>query len=268
VKSLIHPLAGGLLAVMLLAACGGAQTPATEAAPAAEATAAATAEAPAEAPAEATAEAPAEAPAEATADAAAEPAAAGSAVGGQRTFVIVPEQSKASYLVDEEFLGGALDKLGIAAGAVDVVGSTQQIQGQLQLNLDDLGAALGENTFTVQMNTLATGEDRRDTWIRENGPRFNDFPQATFVATAIEGAPAAYENGQEVSFKLIGDLTVRDVTQPVTFDVTARLDGDTLTGTATTRTKMSDFGIEPPNFANTLTVADEFGIEVQFVAQG
>jgi polyisoprenoid-binding protein YceI len=63
-------------------------------------------------------------------------------------------------------------------------------------------------------------------------------------------------------------LTVRDVTRPATFDVNARLAGDTLSGTATTQIKMSDFGIEPPNFANTLTVADEFRIEVQFVAKG
>ena len=117
------------------------------------------------------------------------------------------------------------------------------------------------------MNTLATDQDRRDDWIRENGPRFNDFPLATFTATAIEGAPAAYNDGDEVSFKMAGDLTVREVTQPATFDVTARLAGDTLTGVATTRLLMSTFGIEPPNFANTLTVADEFGIEVQFTAK-
>jgi hypothetical protein len=30
---------------------------------------------------------------------------------------------------------------------------------------------------------------------------------------------------------------------------------------------MSSFGITPPNFANTLTVADEFGIEVQITAR-
>ena len=99
-------------------------------------------------------------------------------------------------------------------------------------------------------------------------PRFNEYPDATFVATAIEGAPAAYDNGQEVGFKLSGDLTVRDVTKPVTFDVNAKLAGDTLSGTATTRVKLSDFGIEPPNFANTLTVADEFTIQVEFVAKG
>jgi polyisoprenoid-binding protein YceI len=62
-------------------------------------------------------------------------------------------------------------------------------------------------------------------------------------------------------------LTVREITQPVTFDVNAKLAGDTLSGTATTRLKMSDFGIEQLNFINTLTVADEFGIEVAFVAK-
>lgn len=233
-----------VLAVLLLAACGAQDAPATPAAPA---------------PAEITAEAPTEA---AAGDAAPGP------VSGQRTFVIVPEQSNASYVVDEEFFGGALAKYGIAANVGETVGSTQQIEGQLQLNLDDLGAALGENRFTVQLNTLTSDQDRRDQWIRENGPRFNEYPAATFVATAIEGAPAAYDDGQEVNFKLIGDLTVRDVTKPATFDVNAKLVGDTLSGTATAQVKMSDFGIEPPSFANTLTVADDFRIEVQFVAKG
>lgn len=227
--------------VLVLAACGGQATPAP--APAAEAP---------------VAEAPAvEAPSQGS----------GEAVSGQRTFVIVPAESKASYLVDEEFFAGALDKLGIAAGLADVVGSTQEIEGQITLNLDNLGDALGENSFTVKMNTFATDQNRRDEWILDNGPRFNDFPLATFTATSIEGAPAAYNDGDEVSFKLAGDLTVREVTQPATFDVTARLAGDTLTGVATTRALMSSFGIEPPNFANTLTVADEFGIEVQFTAK-
>lgn len=233
-----------LLLLSLLAACSGAPAAPTAA--------------PEPTPTEAQAEAPA-------ADAA--PAASSAPVAGQRTFVIVPSESKASYLVDEEFFAGALSKLGIAAGLADVVGSTQEIEGRLTLNLDDLSAPLGENSFTVKMNTFATDQNDRDNWIRENGPRFNDYPLATFTATSIEGAPAAYNEGEEVSFKLSGDLTIREITQPAAFDVTASLRGDTLTGVATTRLKMSDFGIEPPNFANTLTVADEFGIEVQITAK-
>lgn len=221
--------------------------------------------APASAPAPVATEAATEAPA--SDSPATEGEESGQPVSGQRTFVIVPAESSASYLVDEEFFGGALAKLGIPAGLVDVVGSTQEIEGQLQLNLDDLTAPLGENSFSVRMNTFTTDQNDRDQWIRRDGPRFNDFPLATFNATAIEGAPASYTEGEEVSFTLSGDLTIREVTQPATFDVTASLSGDTLTGVATTRLLMSDFGIDPPNFANTLTVADEFGIEVQITAR-
>jgi len=223
--------------LFLLAACGGA-------APAAEAT---------------------KAPPPATATLAAKQS--NGATNGMRTFVIVPEQSKASYLVDEEFFAGALAKLGINAGKAKVTGSTQAIAGQLQLNLADLANALGDNTFTVQMNTLVTNQAPRDKWIRENGPNFNAHPVATFKASALQAVPATYTDGTEVNFKLVGDLTVREQTKPATFDVKAKLAGDTLTGVATTRLKMSDFGIDPPNFANTLTVADEFGIEVQFTAK-
>lgn len=228
------------VAVLVMAACGGAAPEATPTAGAPAAT---------EAPAD-----PTDQP-------------SGAPVGGQRTFVIVPEESKASYLADEEFFAGALAKYGITAGDNHVVGSTQAIEGQLQLDLDNLASALGDNAFTVQMNTFTTDQSNRDNWIRTDGPRFNTYPLATFKATAIEGAPAAYNEGDEVTFKLAGDLTIREITQPVTFDVTATLVGDTLTGVATARAKMSDFGIDPPNFANTLTVADEFGMEVAFTAK-
>jgi len=66
---------------------------------------------------------------------------------------------------------------------------------------------------------------------------------------------------------LSGGLTIREITQPVTFDVTAKLQGDTITDVLTTRLLMSNFGIEPPSFANTLTVQDEFGIEVAFTVR-
>ncbi len=221
-----------LLASLALAACGAATTPA---------------------------------PAPTAPPPAAEPAAP--AANGLRTFVIVPEASKASYIVDEEFFADALSKYNIAAGRVKTTGSTQEIAGQLQLNLGDMAAPLGDNRFTVQMNTLSSDQALRDGWLRTSGPRFNQFPTAEFVATGIEGAPASYNEGEEVQFQLVGNLTIREITQPATFDVTAALQGDTITGVATARALLSDFGIDPPNFANTLVVADEFAIEVEITAR-
>ncbi len=206
-------------------------------------------------------------PAPAPAPTVAPAATAAPAPAGFRTFTIVPAESKASYIVDEEFFADAREKYNIEAGQVKTVGSTQEVAGQLQLNLDDLSSPLGDNRFTVQINTLSSDQSLRDGWIRRNGPRLNDYPTAEFVATGIQGAPASYTEGEEVQFQLVGNLTMRDITQPATFDVTATLQGDTITGKATTRALLSAFGIDPPNFANTLVVGDEFTIEVDITAR-
>lgn len=189
------------------------------------------------------------------------------AASGLSTFVITPDQSSASYIVDEEFLPDMLPKYGINIGRQDTVGVTPAVDGQIQLNLDDLAAALGDNRFHADLSLLESDQALRDQWIRENGPQFGVYPDAVFIANAIEGAPSSYTEGEEVSFRLLGDLTIREITQPATFEVSATLDGTTLSGSAVASLRMSDFDIEPPNFANTLTVQDEFTVRVDFIAQ-
>lgn len=192
---------------------------------------------------------------------------ASGAATGMRVFVIVPEESSASYMMDEEFLSGMLAKYGIAAGRQDTTGTTQAIEGQFALNWDDLTSPLGENQFSVDLTTLTSDQRLRDSWLRENGPEFNTYPTATFVAERLDNAPTTYTEGDEVSFQMVGQLTVHEVTQPATFNVTASLSGDTVKGVAETTTLLTNFGIEPPNFANTLTVQDEFQIRVEFAAR-
>lgn len=183
-----------------------------------------------------------------------------------RTFVIVPAESQAHYVVQEEFLAGALSKLGINAGNYVITGTTSVMEGELILNLET-AAVSDESHILVDMTDLTTGESRRDEWIQDNGPTFSAYPTALFVPTGIENAPQNYQEGEETTFQLLGDLTVREVTQPATFDVIATLDGGTIRGTATADLLISDFGIEPPSFANTLTVADEFTIKIDLTAQ-
>ncbi|MBV7333277.1 YceI family protein [Chloroflexi bacterium TSY] len=189
------------------------------------------------------------------------------ALGGLRTFTVVPEESSASYIVEEEFFAGALSKLGINAGLQTITGSTTEIEGELQINLDE-DAPLSAANFTVNLPSLTTDQDRRDKWIRENGPSLNSFPIAEFVANEAVGAPSNYTDGAEVSFQLLGDLTIRDVTRPTTFDIVATLTGDTIMGSAISEELLlTDFDIEPPNFANTLSVANEFHVEVSLTAR-
>ena len=186
---------------------------------------------------------------------------------GIHTYVIVPEETTASYSVDEEFFGGALGKYGIPSGKQDTIGRTNAVTGQFQLNWDDLTSPLGDNSFTVDLSTLTSEQSLRDGWIRDNGPKFGEFPEAVFVAESLANAPTSYTLGDEVSFDLVGQLTIRGITQPATFAVTTTFQGDAITGVAIAALKMTDFGITPPDFANTLTVKDDFEAKLEFTAR-
>ena len=220
-----------LTTAALLAACAGA-APTT-----APATTAPTLEAVATtAPTEAATEAPPVAtPTDAGVPVTDEPV---GAVTGLRTYSFDTSQSSASYSVDEFFLQEG-NRLGTA------VGVSSEISGDLQINFDDPTASpLG--TVTVDISVLKSDSNQRDNAIRRQWLESSTYPLATFTATEIQGLAGAPSQGQTVTFKLIGDMTVRETTLPVTWDVTATLDGEALKGTATTQIMMADFGVEPP----------------------
>jgi len=189
-----------------------------------------------------------------------------SGAGSARTFVIVPEESEVAYIVAEEFLSGAVQQLGQLLGLTDTIGRTRSVEGELVL---DLSAAnpLVSGEFVVDLRTLTSDDSRRDNRIRNEWLESNRYPLAEFVATAVENFPASYSEGQTITFQLLGDMTIRETTQPVRFDVTAILTGNSITGTAAAEMRMTDFGFNPPAMANLFTVADEFTVEITFIAR-
>ena len=75
-----------------------------------------------------------------------------------------------------------------------------------------------------------------------------------------------YRTGDEVTFHLPGIMTIRGQERPIVWEATARLDGDTLMGSATSRIRLTDYGIEPPRLA-ILSVEDEMTWLINIVAQ-
>jgi polyisoprenoid-binding protein YceI len=184
--------------------------------------------------------------------------------GGLRTFIVVAAQSEAAYIVDEELFADATRKFGLAIGKTKVTGVTQDVEGLLQIDM--AAQAVGANRFAVYLPTLRTDQGMRDQWIRENALASDSFPLAVFIATEIRGAPQGYKEGDPARFQLEGELTMRGVTMPSVWDVTATLRGDRISGSLETRLRMTDLGFDPPSFANTLTVKDEFSVRISFVA--
>ena len=86
------------------------------------------------------------------------------------------------------------------------------------------------------------------------------------MSTDALDLPADYTEGSEVTFTLVGDMTIRDVTKSVTWTVVGVLQDGVVTGTATTSIVMSDFGFSPPNIANMIKVEDKADLTVNFVA--
>ncbi len=181
-----------------------------------------------------------------------------------RQFVVVPDSAKASYFTQEEFLPGALEQLGVTVGRHERSGSTTNVYGQMVFNPDDLSEPLGPNRFVVQIESLTSDEEERDERLREEWLESSKYPFATLTATSIENAPESYELGEEINFTMQGDLAIREVTQPTTFDVTATIGSDSITGVMAADLRMTDFGFNPPSWAGVFTVDDDFKVEIEF----
>ncbi len=198
---------------------------------------------------------PTAAPAEeltATAEPAAEPAAAAAPV----LFEIVQAESEARFLIDEVLRGAP----------VRVVGVTDQVAAQIAIDPANPAATqLGQ--IVVNARTLATDNEFRNRAIRNQILDTNSYEFVTFQPTELLGLPDAVTVGQPFSFQVVGDLTVKDVTQPVTFDVTVTPVSETrIEGLATTTFPYRDFGVRIPEVPSVDLVADDVTLELAFVA--
>jgi polyisoprenoid-binding protein YceI len=149
-------------------------------------------------------------------------------------------------------------------GANEAVGQTNSIVGQIYF--DDQGMPLACSRWDVDLRTLTSDESRRDNYLRGNTLQTDTYPVATFVLTSVEGLDQPLQDGQETSFSLVGNLTMHGVTKLVRWNVTAKLDGDTLTGSGSTAFNMEDYNIEEPRVGPVLSVDHHVTLEVDIVA--
>jgi len=147
-----------------------------------------------------------------------------------------------------------------------VVGTTDQVAGQLSVNLADLSQT---QVGIIQINarTLATDNNFRNRAIQNEILNTGDFEFITFTPTGIEGLPASATVGEAISFSLVGDLTIRDITQPATFTVEATAVSETqIVGTATAVVNRTDFGLQIPSVPSVANVEEQVELYIDFTA--
>ena len=171
-------------------------------------------------------------------------------------FEIVPAESQARFIINE-VLNGA---------PKTVVGTTSQVAGQLAVDPANPTAA---RVGTIQVNArdLTTDNEFRNRAIKNRILETDAYELITFVPTAINGVPEQVTLGEEMTFQIVGDLTIRNVTRPVTFDVTLVPVNDTrLEGKATTTLAYADFEIVIPAARAVSAVEDTVTLQLDFVA--
>ena len=179
-----------------------------------------------------------------------------SASGAAVVYTIDPAASEVRFELDEVLRGSP----------VTVVGATDQVTGEIAIDLNDLSTA---QVGTIQVNArgLTTDNNFRNRAINNEILQTGEFEFITFAPTAVNGLSGSAAVGDTVEFTLDGDLTIRDITQPVTFNVSATAVSDTrLEGTANAVVQRADYGLTIPSVPSVADVEEEVELTIDFVA--
>lgn len=144
------------------------------------------------------------------------------------------------------------------------VGRTSNVTGSLTLE----GAVVSAATFTVDMSSLASDDDRRDRKFSGQIMNIAQFPTSTFTLTNPIDLGTIPDEGKEISARATGDLTLHGVTRSVAFNVTAQRTGETIGVSGSIDVKFADYDIANPS-NGVVTTQDHGLIEFALVfAQG
>lgn len=171
-------------------------------------------------------------------------------------FEIASDQSEASFEIFEE-LGGA---------PKTVVGTTNQVAGQIAIDLTDL-SKVQVGVIQVNARTFVTDSNNRNRMIQNRILETGQYELVTFTPTAIVGLSGPATPGQPVTFQIEGNLTIRDITQPVVFEATVQGDSQSqISGSASTIITRSDYNLIIPSVPNVANVGEEVTLKINFVA--
>ena len=160
------------------------------------------------------------------------------------TFV-VGEGSEATFTVEEK-----LSSLPLPSDAVVRTGA---LSGEVHLD----GRP---SVIQIDLGRLESDQSRRDQYIR--GTMFRNHPIATLTVDDVGPLPQGFKDGQEVAGQITGELDIRGVEVPITFDLEGRDDGDVIFILGRTSFVWADFGIRAPSIGRFVQVTDEVSAEI------
>jgi len=176
---------------------------------------------------------------------------------GAIRYTVSATGNTARYRVREQLMGKDLPN--------DAVGETAEITGMITVDSTTGTLIPGQSKFEIKTGAFKSDSDRRDGYVRGRLLEATKFPTVEFVPTGVRGltAASAAASGPK-TFELVGDLTVKGVTRPTTWKVTAQQAPGRATGSASTKFTFADITMTPPKVPVLLSVADTIALEYDF----
>ena len=182
--------------------------------------------------------------------------AAVSASEGIVVFSIVQAESEVRFTLGE-LLSGV---------PTTVVGATDQVAGEIAIDPEN-PASTKVGVIQVNARTFATDSDFRNRAINNSILETGRFEYVTFTPSEIANFPENPSIGEALEFQISGDLTVRDFTNPVTFDVVVTAVSESrLEGSASATIARAEYGLQIPEVPRVADVDEEVLLEIDFVA--
>ncbi len=160
------------------------------------------------------------------------------------------EGSQAGYRIKETLFGQS----------TEAVGRTTKVTGQLAAS----GTTVSAAAFSVDLTSVTSDQSQRDGQFQGRIMNTSKFPTATFTLTSPIDIGSIPADQQEIAVKATGDLTMHGVTKSVTFDLTAKLDGQHIDVAGSTTIVFADYGIDNPS-AGPAQTGDDGLLEVLLV---
>ncbi|HLI27612.1 MAG TPA: YceI family protein [Chloroflexota bacterium] len=173
----------------------------------------------------------------------------------QSGFTLRLDGSEARYRARETFVNIPTPN--------EAVGRTTAVTGSIVLDGNNQ-VVREQSVVVVDVSTLRSDEERRDNYLRENTLRTAQYPTVTFRPTEVRGLPTPLPTSGEVQFQVAGDLTIRDVTRPVVWDVAATVDGQTVSGVARYDFYFGEWGVPVPQVARVASIFEPVVLEIEF----
>jgi hypothetical protein len=165
-------------------------------------------------------------------------------------MAVKPGETEARYLMTVKTLGQAPKQAACA---------TRAVTGEIVLAPD--GSVVGDmSKILVDQRTLKCQAPLRDN-MAQSLLQTAQHPMAEFSVKSTPGLGVPLPSG-DATFQFVGDQQVRGVSQPTTYDTTANLTSDAMTGLAHANLKMTSFGITPPSIGPLIQVSDDMIAEV------